>query len=496
MLKSPFLKQVYDHMNSITSFTLYNSEQRQKVPFQPRHEGKIDLYVCGMTVYDYCHIGHARVMVAFDYIIRFLRSQGWQVNYIRNITDIDDKIIKRAYENNESIYDLTERFILAMNEDAHALGCLDPNQAPRATDYIPQMQNMIHTLIEKGIAYPATNGDVYYAVEKFKRYGRLSGRHLEDMQAGASERVDVEVEKKHPFDFVLWKRAKENEPAWSSPWGNGRPGWHIECSAMSTCCLGNHFDIHGGGGDLIFPHHENEIAQSEGATDEHYVNYWMHVGFVNVDGEKMSKSLGNFFTIRDVMEKFHPEVIRYFILSSHYRSPINFSDLALKEAKNTLSRFYQTAKAVQQSAEVQAELVKINLDSVKTSCHYAEFVEAMADDFNTPNALTVLFDLSRETNRAIKAEDWHTAAQTYAILNTLCDILAIVQHDVEAFLKSDIGLDKLSLSDVEIEAQIQARADAKKAKDFALADQIRQDLLEQGIILEDSRQGTTWRRVD
>ncbi|MDO4222899.1 MAG: cysteine--tRNA ligase [Acinetobacter sp.] len=478
------------------SFYLYNSEQRQKVLFQPRQDGVIDLYVCGMTVYDYCHIGHARVMVAFDYIIRFLRSQGWQVNFVRNITDIDDKIINRANENRESIYDLTERFITAMNEDAQALGCLDPDQSPRATDYIPQMQNMISRLIDNGIAYPADNGDVYYAVENFAKYGRLSGRKLDDMQAGASERVDVETDKKHPFDFVLWKRAKDGEPAWQSPWGNGRPGWHIECSAMSTCCLGNHFDIHGGGGDLIFPHHENEIAQSEGATGEQYVNYWMHVGFVNVDGEKMSKSLGNFFTIRDVMAQFHPEVIRYFILASHYRRPINFSDAALKEAKNALTRFYQTAKAVQQNAQLQQLITTIPTEQVQRSCHYADFVEAMADDFNTPNALSVLFELSRDVNRAIKAEDWQNAAESYAILNALFDILAIVQHDVDAFLKSDIGLQQLSLTDAEIEQQIQARADAKKAKDFALADSIRQALLEQGIVLEDSRQGTTWRRED
>ncbi|MFB2538151.1 MULTISPECIES: cysteine--tRNA ligase [unclassified Acinetobacter] len=478
------------------AFNLYNSELRQKMPFQPRRDGHIDMYVCGMTVYDYCHIGHARVMVAFDYITRFLRSQGWNVKYVRNITDIDDKIIKRANENHESIYDLTERFINAMNEDGEKLGCLAPDESPRATEFIPEMQSMINTLIDKGIAYPSNNGDVYYAVEKFDKYGRLSGRKLDDMQAGASERVDVEVEKKHPFDFVLWKGAKAGEPAWQSPWGNGRPGWHIECSAMSTCCLGNHFDIHGGGGDLIFPHHENEIAQSEGATGEQYVNYWMHVGFVNVDGEKMSKSLGNFFTIRDVMEKFHPEVIRYFILSSHYRSPINFSDVALKEAKNALTRFYQTAKAVQQSSQVQAELANINADDVAKSCYYGEFVEAMADDFNTPNALSVLFELSREVNRAIKAEEWTTAANHYAVFKALLDILAIVQHDVEGFLKSDIGLEKSALSDSDIEVQIQARADAKAAKDFAQADRIRQELLAQGIILEDSRQGTTWRRED
>ena len=328
-------------------FVLYNSEQRKKVEFVPRKEGQIDLYVCGMTVYDYCHIGHARTVVAFDYIIRFLRSQGWKVKYIRNITDIDDKIIKRANENGESISSLTSRFIDAMNEDFAKLGCLAPDEAPKATDYINQMQNMIGTLVEKGTAYPANNGDVYFEVEKFAKYGRLSGRKLEDMQAGASERVDVEVEKKHPFDFVLWKHAKENEPSWASPWGNGRPGWHIECSAMSTCCLGNHFDIHGGGADLSFPHHENEIAQSEAATGEQYVNYWMHAGFINVDGEKMSKSLGNSFTLRAVIEKLHPEVVRYFIVSSHYRSPVNYSDVALKEAKNTLMRFYHSFKAYQ-----------------------------------------------------------------------------------------------------------------------------------------------------
>ena len=476
-------------------FVLYNSEQRQKVPFHPLREGEINLYVCGMTVYDYCHIGHARVMVAFDYITRFLRSQNWKVNYIRNITDIDDKIIKRANENGETINQLTDRFITAMNEDAHALGCHDPDQSPRATDYIPQMQDMINKLIENNVAYPSPNGDVYYAVEKFAKYGRLSGRKLEDMQAGASERVDVEVQKQHPFDFVLWKSAKPSEPSWQSPWGNGRPGWHIECSAMSTCCLGNHFDIHGGGGDLIFPHHENEIAQSEGATEEQYVNYWMHVGFVNVDGEKMSKSLGNFFTIRDVMEKFHPEVIRYFILSSHYRSPINFSDSALKEAKNALTRFYQTNKAVQNSDEVQQILASIKLESVQSTDAYQRFVKAMSDDFNTPEALSILFELSRETNRAIKAEEWQQAANAYATLNALCEILNIAQHDTDEFLKSDVGAEN-SLSNDEVEAQIQARADAKKAKNFAEADAIRQALLDQGVVLEDSRQGTTWRRVD
>ncbi len=470
-------------------FVLYNSEQRKKVEFVPRKEGHIDMYVCGMTVYDYCHIGHARVMVAFDYIIRFLRSQGWNVKYVRNITDIDDKIIKRANENGESITELTDRFITAMNQDAENLGCLHPDEAPRATEFIPQMQNMIGTLVDNGTAYPADNGDVYFQVEKFAKYGRLSGRKLEDMQAGASDRVDVEVEKKHPFDFVLWKHAKENEPAWASPWGKGRPGWHIECSAMSTCCLGNHFDIHGGGSDLSFPHHENEIAQSEAATGEQYVNYWMHVGFINVDGEKMSKSLGNFFTIRDVMEKFHPEVIRYFIVSSHYRSPVNFSDVALKEAKNVLSRFYHAFKAYQ---AVYGDTLVDTLDAALVE----RFNAAMRDDFNTAEAIAVLFEINKELNRAVKEENAEQAAIFYSTLRHLTNILGLVQHPVDEFLKSDIGQDALGLTAEQIEDLIQQRKDAKKEKNFARADEIRQSLLDQGVVLEDTRQGTVWRRAD
>ncbi|WP_288386004.1 cysteine--tRNA ligase [uncultured Acinetobacter sp.] len=470
-------------------FVLYNSEQRKKVEFVPRRPGQIDMYVCGMTVYDYCHIGHARVMVAFDYIIRFLRSQGWNVRYIRNITDIDDKIIKRANENNESIQELTARFIDAMNQDAAQLGCAEPDESPKATEYIDQMQAMISTLVDKGTAYPATNGDVYFEVNKFEKYGRLSGRKLEDMQAGASERVDVEVEKKHPFDFVLWKHAKENEPSWASPWGNGRPGWHIECSAMSTCCLGNHFDIHGGGSDLTFPHHENEIAQSEASTGEQYVNYWMHVGFINVDGEKMSKSLGNFFTIRDVMDKFHPEVIRYFIVSSHYRSPVNFSDTALKEAKTALSRFYHAFKAYEQ---VFGLTKTFHLEQT----YVERFNTAMRDDFNTPEAMAVLFELIRELNRAVKEEQSDLATTLYSTLRVLTDILGLVQHHVDDFLKSTIGHEDSGLSDSEIETLIQQRADAKKAKDFAGADAIRKSLLDSGIVLEDTRQGTVWRRAD
>lgn len=411
------------------------------------------------------------------------------MKYVRNITDIDDKIIKRANENGESIQALTDRFIQAMNEDAASLGCVEPDAAPRATEYIDQMQNMIGNLVNKGTAYPARNGDVYFQVEKFDKYGRLSGRKLEDMQAGASERVDVEVDKKHPFDFVLWKHAKENEPSWASPWGNGRPGWHIECSAMSTCCLGNHFDIHGGGSDLMFPHHENEIAQSEASTGEQYVNYWMHVGFINVDGEKMSKSLGNFFTIRDVMEKFHPEVIRYFIVSSHYRSPVNFSDVALKEAKTALSRFYHSFKAYQQA--YGAKTVE-PLDEALVE----RFNAAMRDDFNTADAIAVLFEVNKELNRAVKEQQAEQAAVYYSTLRHLTNILGLLQHDVDEFLKSDIGQDALGLSEQAIADLIQQRQDAKKAKDFARADEIRQSLLDHGVVLEDTRQGTVWRRAD
>lgn len=476
------------------SFVLYNSETRQKVEFVPRVAGQIGLYVCGMTVYDYCHIGHARVMVAFDYIVRFLRSQGWNVSYIRNITDIDDKIINRANQNNETIQALTDRFIEAMNEDSTRLGCLLPDQSPRATEYIPQMQDMIGKLVEKGHAYPANNGDVYYAIDSFPAYGRLSGRKQEDMQAGASERVDIEQDKKNPFDFVLWKAAKANEPAWQSPWGNGRPGWHIECSAMSTCCLGNHFDIHGGGGDLLFPHHENEIAQSEAATGETYVNNWMHVGFVNVDGEKMSKSLGNFFTIREVMQKFLPEVVRFFIVASHYRSPLHFSDLALKEAKQALSRFYHTLKGIE---AVPAALAVMQSSTVnKDNEYYQRFVNAMSDDFNTPEALAVLFEITREINRALKADDSTLAGQLAAVLRELGCILGLLQQAPEEFLRAQSDDAEEGLGETEILAAIEARKQAKADKNFAGADEIRQQLLAKGIILEDSRQGTTWRRAE
>ena len=472
--------------------TIYDSMSGQKRPFTPLEAGKVGMYVCGRTVYDYCHIGHARVMVGFDVVVRWLRHIGYEVNYVRNITDIDDKIINRAKDNGESIYQLTDRFIKAMHEDADNLGCERPNSEPKATDFIPQMQHLIQTLESKNLAYQGATGDVYYAVENFAEYGKLSKRRLADMQAGASERVNVETDKKNPFDFVLWKSAKQTEPSetkWQSPWGVGRPGWHIECSAMSTCCLGDTFDIHGGGHDLQFPHHENEIAQSEGATGKTYANNWMHVGFINVDGEKMSKSLGNFFTIRDVMGQFHPETIRFFILSSHYRSPVNFSDSALKEAQTSLTRLYQALKSVESLSEPAGEIDKNPFE--------APFNQAMCDDFNSAGAVSVLFSLAREINKAVNLETAEGNAQALALATLLKDLarpLNILQLNPVDFLQAKVG-ETTGLSDSEIEAFIEARKQAKADKDFAKADQIRNDLKAQGVELEDGKNGTTWRRV-
>ena len=472
--------------------TIYDSMSGQKRPFTPLEAGKVGMYVCGMTVYDYCHIGHARVMVGFDVVVRWLRHIGYDVNYVRNITDIDDKIINRAKDNGESIYQLTDRFIKAMHEDADNLGCKRPNSEPKATDFIPQMQHLIQTLESKNLAYQGATGDVYYAVENFAEYGKLSKRRLADMQAGASERVNVETDKKNPFDFVLWKSAKQTEPSetkWQSPWGVGRPGWHIECSAMSTCCLGDTFDIHGGGHDLQFPHHENEIAQSEGATGKTYANNWMHVGFINVDGEKMSKSLGNFFTIRDVMGQFHPETIRFFILSSHYRSPVNFSDSALKEAQTSLTRLYQALKSVENLTQPAGEIDKTLFET--------PFNQAMCDDFNSAGAVSVLFSLAREINKAVNLETAEGDAQALALAKLLKDLaqpLNILQLNPTDFLQAKVG-ETTGLSDSEIEAFIEARKQAKADKDFAKADQIRNDLKSQGIELEDGKNGTTWRRV-
>jgi cysteinyl-tRNA synthetase len=451
---------------------IYNTLAREKQTFEPIQAGKVGMYVCGMTVYDFCHLGHARVMVVFDMVYRWLLQMGYQVNYVRNITDIDDKIIQSAHDNGESIQALTERFIQAMNEDADALGILRPNQEPKATQHIDGMLQMIQALVDKGHAYQAANGDVFYAVNSFANYGQLSGKSLEDLRAG--ERVGVDNAKRDPLDFVLWKSAKPNEPAWDSPWGRGRPGWHIECSVMSACHLGQHFDIHGGGQDLQFPHHENEIAQSEGAHDCQFVNYWMHNGFVRVDNEKMSKSLGNFFTIREVLKAYDPEVVRLFILRAHYRSPLNYSDSHLDDAKLALTRLYTALR------DVPAEPV------IAADCpYYQRFSAAMCDDFNTPEALAVLFDLANQVNKSKSAE-------LAATLKGLAGILGLLGRDAQQFLQAG---DQNTSQNAQIEANIAARAQAKRDKNFALADQIRAELLQQGIILEDSAQGTTWRRA-
>ena len=478
---------------------IYNTLARDKQDFKPIEANTVRMYVCGMTVYDYCHLGHARVMVVFDMVYRWLKASGYEVTYVRNITDIDDKIIKRAAENHESIHALTQRFIDAMHADADALGVQRPDFEPRATQYIPQMLAMIAQLEQNGLAYQAADGDVNYAVRKFEGYGKLSGKSLEDLRAG--ERVDVATDKNDPLDFVLWKSAKENEAdevKWDSKWGKGRPGWHLECSAMGSELLGNHFDIHGGGADLQFPHHENEIAQSEGAHRCQYVNYWMHNGFVRVDNEKMSKSLGNFFTIREVLKKYDAEVVRFFILRAHYRSPLNYSDQHLDDAKSALTRLYTALRSVPSPSVSLPEGEGSQLPSPSgrragnegnldwNSPHTARFKAAMDDDFNTPEAVAVLFELSNEVNRAQSPE---AAAQ----LKALGGVLGLLQRDAQEFLQGSTTAG--GLDDAAINAQIEARIAAKKAKNFAEADRIRKELLEAGIVLEDSAQGTTWRRA-
>ncbi len=457
---------------------IYNTLTRKKETFIPRVEGKVGMYVCGMTVYDYCHVGHARVMVVFDTVARYFRYLGYDLTYVRNVTDIDDKIIKRAYENGEEITQLTERFIDAMHEDERALFVLPPDQEPKATQSIDSIINMICVLIDKGLAYVGNNGDVFYAVTKFKDYGKLSGKNLDDLQAG--ERVDVDLAKQNPMDFVLWKMTKVNEPAWDSPWGLGRPGWHIECSAMSTCCLGNHFDIHGGGMDLQFPHHENEIAQSEGATGETFVNVWMHNGFVRINEEKMSKSLRNFFTVREVLKQYKPEIIRFFILSSHYRSPLNYSDEQLNDAGTALTRLYNALRDCDFSTDIIDKDYKVKFD------------QAMQDDFNTPIALSVLFDLARELNKSKDSINQSTILAS--TLKYLAGFLGLLQDDPELFLKSGAE-ESDATADALIDKLVQERIDAKKAKNWALADSIRDNLKDQGVVVEDSPNGTsTWRR--
>ncbi len=478
---------------------IYNTLTRSKQEFFPKQPGKVGMYVCGMTVYDYCHIGHARVMVVFDTVARYLRHAGYQLTYVRNITDIDDKIIQRANENGEAFTALTERFIEAMHEDEQALSVLPPDIEPKATQSIADIVKMISTLIEREFAYVGSNGDVFYAVNRFDGYGKLSGKNIDDLQAG--ERVNVDTAKRDPLDFVLWKMAKPGEPYWDSPWGQGRPGWHIECSAMSTCCLGNHFDIHGGGMDLQFPHHENEIAQSEGATGEPFVNYWMHNGFVRVNEEKMSKSLGNFFTVREVLKQYRPEVIRFFILSSHYRSPLNYSDEQLDEAGVALNRLYTALRGIETT------------DSEMASDYRLRFEQAMDDDFNTPVALAVLFDLARELNTSKNKESAKSLAETFPdlkfsekpeypqndpvllafTLKRLGSFLGLLQDDPDSFLKGGAAVD--GLSEAEIEQLIGARRAAKASKDWSQADQIRDQLKAQGIVLEDVAGGNTiWRR--
>jgi len=455
---------------------IYNSFNRAKQKFVPLTPGIVKLYVCGMTVYDYCHLGHARVLVVFDMVVHWLSTIGFNVTYVRNITDIDDKIIQRALDNNESIETLTDRFIRAMEEDAAALGVTRPSHEPRATQYVENMVSMIDTLVAKGLAYHAGNGDVYFSVYKFPGYGKLSGKSLEDLRAG--ERVEVDQDKNDPLDFVLWKAAKPGEPCWDSPWGKGRPGWHIECSAMAEQFLGEHFDIHGGGQDLQFPHHENEIAQSEGAHDHPFVNYWMHNGFVRVDNEKMSKSLGNFFTVREILRRYQPEVVRFFILRAHYRSPLNYSDQHLDDAKNALDRLYTALK--------NHDISDAKVDWKDNQAQ--SFMVAMNDDFNTPEAIAVLFDLASDVNKS-------GSTQKAALLKQLGDVLGLLQQNPQDYLQQRIAAaDEILFSPEEIEKMILQRLNARKSGNYAEADKLRTKLSDAGIILEDGPQGTTWRR--
>jgi cysteinyl-tRNA synthetase len=455
---------------------IHNSLTGEKQPLQPITPGQVRMYVCGITVYDYIHIGHSRFMTVFDTVNRYLRFRGYQVTYVRNITDIDDKIIKRAAENNEPITAVTERFIRAMDEDGAALGLVKPDFEPRATQYLPQIITMIGQLIDRGYAYVAADGDVLYAVAKFAGYGQLSGKRLADLRAGA--RVEVDEAKRDPLDFVLWKHAKPGEPAWDSPWGPGRPGWHIECSAMSTALLGTHFDIHGGGMDLKFPHHENEIAQSCGANADKFVNIWMHNGFVNIDNEKMSKSLGNFFTVREVLPRLrHPEVLRYFILSSHYRGPINYSLDQLEQADSALLRIYTALRELPAAAAIESE-------------HTARFREVMDDDFNTPEAIAVLQNMTREINSAKAAGEQGKAAALGAELRSLGAVLGIAQVDPDRWARLGV-----TLSDGQIDELIEARLAARKAKNWAEADRIRDQLAQAGVVLEDKPNATSWRRA-
>ncbi|MDB1124325.1 cysteine--tRNA ligase [Vibrio algarum] len=456
---------------------IYNTLTRTKEEFKPITAGKIGMYVCGVTIYDLCHIGHGRTFVSFDVISRYLRFLGYDLNFVRNITDIDDKIIKRAAENGESCESLTERLIQDMYQDFDALNMKRPDVEPRATHYIQEIIDLVEKLIERGFAYVADNGDVMFEVKKFNEYGKLSKQDLDQLQAGA--RVDIESAKRSPLDFVLWKMSKPGEPIWESPWGNGRPGWHIECSAMNSAILGNHFDIHGGGSDLQFPHHENEIAQSCCAHDTQYVNTWMHSGMVMIDKEKMSKSLGNFFTIRDVLSHYDAETVRYFLMSGHYRSQLNYSEENLNQARSALERLYTALRGLD-----------IDAEPASNDEYVSRFSNAMNDDFNTPEAYSVLFDMAREVNR-VKAEDIQLASKLGALMRELADVIGILHQDPEAFLKGTSGDDD---EVAEIEALIKLRNDSRASKDWANADLARDKLAELGIVLEDGPEGTTWRK--
>jgi len=450
---------------------LYNTLSRKKEVFTPIEAGKIGLYACGVTVYDFCHIGHARTYVAFDIIVRYLRHRGYQVHYVRNITDIDDKIIKRAQEQNTIPNAITETYINYMYEHFDALNIARPDEEPRATDTIAEMIEMIKTLVDTGYAYIAGNGDVMYDLKRFEAYGELSGQNLDALQAGA--RVDIDQNKKNPFDFVLWKQAKPGEPSWTSPWGEGRPGWHIECSAMTKRCLGTTFDIHAGGSDLRFPHHENEVAQSTAANGCAFAHYWLHSGMVKIDNEKMSKSLGNFFTIKDVLEAYPAEVIRFFLLSGHYRSEIHYTDEHIHSAQQALTRLYTALRGLPEANAPASEP------------YTQAFCDAMDDDFNTPEALAVLFQLAKEINKA-KTEDMHYAAQLGATLTELADLLGILQQAPDAFLQGDIDKDA-------IQKMVEARDHARANKDWAEADRLRDELDAMHIILEDAPEGTQWK---
>ena len=456
---------------------IYNTLTRTKETFRSIDPGHVRMYVCGMTVYDFCHLGHARVLVAFDVVTRYLRSLGYRVTYVRNVTDIDDKIIARANENSEDFRALTQRFTEFMHEDCRALGVLEPDVEPHATHYIEPIVSMVETLIENGAAYCGANGDVYYDVSRFPAYGALSDKRIEDLRSGA--RVEIDEAKDDPLDFVLWKASKPGEPSWESPWGTGRPGWHIECSVMSSACLGNHFDIHGGGMDLQFPHHENEIAQSEAATGSKFVNVWMHNGFVRIDDEKMSKSLGNFFTVRSVLEHYPAEAVRCFMLSSHYRSPLNYADGHLQQADSSVRRLYTALRGLGATPAMPDE------------DWLARFRSAMDDDFNTPEAISVLFDLAHEINRARETAPDRARALA-GTLRALGGVLGLLNADPDAWLRG--GSAGEGSDDDAIESMIAERTEARARRDWAEADRLRDVLAAAGVVLEDGAQGTIWRR--